>query len=270
MLEGEIMIIVDKEIKRRAGEIFLNDYDDKNVNAVSYDLHIEGIIINDKLENSYSIRPNEIVFVKMLERISMPGDLMGRIAQKNSRIRQGLAVEGPHYFPGHTTTIFLRVHNLTGDNIRIRKGDSIAQIMFEQLAEVPAKPYDRQVDAAFNDETEYTGMARYADEYTDRIEKIKETEQELETRVNSIYGNVLTFMGIFVAIFSFIIVNFSGLRAEQLTKEFILTMNLSLGIVITLFMGLLLIFLNKAKNKVVIGVYCGVLVALLALLLVCL
>ena len=34
------------------------------------------------------------------------------IAEKNSRMRQGLAVSGPHYQLGHKTYAFLRVTNI--------------------------------------------------------------------------------------------------------------------------------------------------------------
>ena len=34
-----------------------------------------------------------------------------------------------------------------------------------------------------------------------------------------------------------------------MTKDFIVLMNISLGIVISLFVGLILIFINKANNK---------------------
>ena len=42
-------------------------------------------------------------------------------------------------------------------------------------------------------------------------------------------------MGIFVSIFSLITVNFNQLNSKNLTGDFILNMNLSLGIIITLF-----------------------------------
>ena len=40
------MILVDKKIKERHTEIFSdNCYDEKYVNAVSYDLHVSGIVV---------------------------------------------------------------------------------------------------------------------------------------------------------------------------------------------------------------------------------
>ncbi|MDY2697943.1 MAG: hypothetical protein SOV61_00090, partial [Lachnospiraceae bacterium] len=73
------------------------------------------------------MRPGEVVFVKTKEKISMPTDLMGRIGEKNSRMRQGLIVAGPHYYPGHCTYLYLRVQNATAGTIKIKKGDVIAQ-----------------------------------------------------------------------------------------------------------------------------------------------
>lgn len=56
-------------------------------------------------------------------------------------------------------------------------------------------------------------------------------------------------MGVFVSVFSLIMVNFTNISSKNLSKEFIIPMNLSLGIVIALFIGLLLVFINKANNK---------------------
>ena len=67
--------------------------------------------------------------------------------------------------------------------------------------------------------------------------------------LNNIYANILTIMGLFVSVFSLVMVNFTNICDGKLTKEFIIPMNLSLGIVICLFIGLILIFINKATSK---------------------
>ena len=48
------MILVDKSIKERSGEIFCEGYAEKYVNAISYDLHIKGVICDDALKDSYT------------------------------------------------------------------------------------------------------------------------------------------------------------------------------------------------------------------------
>ena len=106
------MILVDKSIKERSGEIFCEGYAEKYVNAISYDLHIKGVICDDALKDSYTLHPGEFIFVQTREMIHMPKDLIGRIGEKNSRIRQGLSVAGPHYYPGHKTYIYLRIQHV--------------------------------------------------------------------------------------------------------------------------------------------------------------
>ena len=78
------MILVDKKYKkivmmRYFAEIVMM----KNMlNAVSYDLHISGIVENNNIVPSYVLRPGEVVFIKTVEEIHMPNDLIGRIGEK--------------------------------------------------------------------------------------------------------------------------------------------------------------------------------------------
>ena len=257
------MMLVDKKIKERASEIFIEGYNESDVTAISYDLHIAGIVEDERLSETYLLRPNEVVFIKTKEMIKMPNDLMGRIGEKNSRMRQGLCVAGPHYYPGHKTYLYLRVQNITSGTIRIKKGDKIAQIFFEELGDTPEENYEQQSSASFNDEQEYRGLAKYKDEYEDRMTKVDDANKNLDERINNIYANILTIMGLFVSVFSLLMINFTNLSENQMTKEFIIPMNISLGIVLTLFIGLILIFVNKANNKFFLLAYIVLMLALI-------
>lgn len=75
-------------------------------------------------------------------------------------------------------------------------------------------------------------------------------------------------MGIFVSIFSLITVNFNQLNSKNLTGDFILNMNLSLGIIITLFIGLIMIFLRKREDNKIMKYFIGLLVIMLIALLI--
>lgn len=74
-------------------------------------------------------------------------------------------------------------------------------------------------------------------------------------------------MGIFVSIFSLITVNFNQLNSKNLTEDFILKMNLSLGI-ITLFIGLIMIFLRKREDNKIMKYFIGLLIIMLIALLI--
>ena len=58
------MILVDKSIKERSGEIFCEGYAEKYVNAISYDLHIKGVICDDALKDSYTLHPGEFILFR--------------------------------------------------------------------------------------------------------------------------------------------------------------------------------------------------------------
>lgn len=111
------------------------------------------------------MRPGETVFVKTKEKLAIPLNILGRIAEKNSRMRQGLKVDGPHYQPGHVTFAFLRIQNISNNTIELSAGMRIAQIIFEELTNKPDVPYSEQTDAAFKDEENYRGLGSYKEEY---------------------------------------------------------------------------------------------------------
>lgn len=260
------MILTDRDIRAREKEIFEKGFQDDNINSVSYDVTVDAVISEDSEMTQYKLQPGETVFVRTAEEIHMPSDLMGRVAEKNSRMREGLWVTGPHYFPGHRTFLFLRVKNLSRDIITIRKGQKIAQIFFEELKDVPEKTYEQQENASFRDEITFRGPGKYEAEYQDEIQKVRDVKEDLDKTQGRIYANILTLMGLFVSIFSLIMVNFSQINHETvMDKKYLLTINLSLGFVISLFMGLVLLFVNRGKNrKWPVIVWIGIVILLFA------
>lgn len=262
------MLLVDKNIKTRVanGELIVeNTYDLGNVNAISYDLTIDTIQAEGKALKKYILAPNATVFIKTKEVLSIPNDLMGRIGEKNSRMRMGLEVAGPHYYPGHITNAFLRVHNISDSSIAIQNGDKIAQIFFEQLRDTPDVLYN----STFQNEREYTGFgAKYQAEYDKRIQSAEKIKDNIEEKEQQIYSNVLTLMGIFVAIFSLISINFQAASNTVIDRKFIIAMNSSLCFCITVMLGLILIFLNKARHKWFVAIYSVILVVLAILVII--
>lgn len=252
------MILVDKNIKELVnnGELIISNYKEENVKAISYDLTVGSIIKpkeNDEEiteeANSYTLNPGDFIFIKTKEKLKIPTNILGRISEKNSIIRTGLVVSGPHYQPGHTTYAFLKVCNTSYSKITINKEEKIAQIIFEELKEVPEVPYNMDSSSSFNNENTYRGYGNYKNKYNKNIEKIEKIQNDIEKKESSIYSNILTFMGIFVSIFALITINFEAVAKMNLELEKLIVLDLSLGLVITLFMGIILIFINKKDNK---------------------
>lgn len=264
------MILVDKEIKDLVGKGFLiaQGYEEANVGSISYDLTIDEIISeNNKHLKEVTLEPDGVVFVKTKELLRIPENIMGRVAQKNSRMRMGLYVDGPHYHPGHETYAFLRVCNISSDSIRIEHGQQIAQIIFEQLTQKPDSLYGQGAHRAFAGETEYRGLSTYKKEYEKYVTKIEKVRDNIENKETQIYANVLTLMGIVAAVFAIITLNFEAFAKAELDVKFILTMNLSLVFALSVFFGLLHIIINKQKKNGFNVAYIVVLVLILAVLI---
>jgi len=260
------MILVDKDIKERItrGELIIHGYQEENLNGISYDLTMDVVCDEQGTEHlEYDLKPGEVVFIKTQEKLSIPGDVMGRIAEKNSRMRQGIKLDGPHYQPGHVTYAFLRVQNISVNIISLKRGMKIAQIIFEELKSVPDIPYNNQKSSSFQDEVIYRGLGNYKDEYEKQTKrKVDKAKEDIETLSQRIYANVLAIMGVLVAIFALLSINYQAFINANIDFKYILVMNLTLSLCIVLMMGIIMIFINKAKSKVFLGIYIAVLVAL--------
>lgn len=264
------MILVDKEIRNliNATEPLISEFTEDNLGAISYDLTLDSILLGENERSSYELAPGGFVYVKAKEKLAMPNDLIGRIEEKNSRMRMGLVVSGPTYQPGHKTAVFLRVQNISDNDITLRKGTKIAQIVFETLSVEPDTPYSQDTRASYNNEFVYSEYGSYRSEYEADIKKIERVKENLEEKETQIYGNVLTFMGILMGIFSIVTLNLEAFAATDITPKFIMVMNLTITFAIGLLMSIILIFVNKSisKNKI-IG--CGATIGVILILLLC-
>lgn len=265
------MFIVDKQIKEFCKEkkLIIDNYNEDNVGAISYDLRVESVIESNNDEDgkefsSYELYPHQTVFVSTMEIIEIPDDYIGIVAEKNSVMRQGLMIAAPYYQPGHKTKCFIRVTNISSEIITISKGKKIAQILFEQLADKPETTYSQDKNASFNDEMKFKGLGNYESEYKRELKKIQKAEENLDDKVNNIYANVLTFMSIIAAIFSLLTINFEAFRTQEFSRINILSLNLSMAFIISVLMGLILFFLNRKRKKSVYILYAIFVIALLA------
>lgn len=273
------MILVDKNIKELISQdkLIIEGYKEENVKNSSYDLVLDKIIkSSDIIENeanickSYKIPSGHFVYIKMKEKVHIPNNILGRIEQKNSIMRLGLVVDGPNYQPGHKTNIYLRVQNISPNEIKIHQGQILAQMIFEELKDVPERPYNEDNTASFNDEFEYSGFAKYEGKYKSIINKMEKTQEKLENMENRIYGNILTFMGIFISIFSVININFQFFSSNQLSLNemirYATVINLSLLLVLAvLFNSIFYVTNKKHSNRKYIANVCVPIILLVVL-----
>lgn len=124
-------------------------------------------------------------------------------------------------FPGHETTVFFRVTNVSADILSLDTALPLAQITFERIDGVVENPYR----GAFNEEFDYRGLADYADVYADEIKKIERKADEVQGIERRMYENTLALMAIFAAIFSLVNINVQAIENE-LVPSLILVVNL--------------------------------------------
>lgn len=266
-------MLEDRKIKKLIQEQqdekqVLMHVEEKDIQPISVDLNVDSIVcweINEnKLNNSgqgeqkieegdvsvryhtsYTLKPNETVFVKTREGLQMPDHLIGRVVEKNSIIRLGLLVSGPLYQPTHQTAIYLRVTNLSEYTIELHKGLSIAQITFEEV-DPPEVPYAKKRDAHYNDEFSFKPPPHVL------IQKSIKPEDQMKEQVKSVESKVLTvfttFMGAFVSSLALIVVDFQSMSEELPGVKELVILNLSLAVSIAVILLCVFNFYLKLNN----------------------
>lgn len=222
------MVLVDREIRKLAeSPDFLESYDENCVTNVGYDLRAKYFVTGREKKESVYLQPGESAFVAAVDVVTVPKNMLCRVALKNSRMRQGFTIDSPVYQPGHKTRIFFRITNISGNELRLSKGEKYAMLIFEQLTSVPDHPYD----GVFSDEIDYSGLGKYQDIYSKQIRELEKKTENLKDMERSIYANVLVILTVFVALFSFLTTNLSIFSAKLSLHMFLLYNSVLLGCV---------------------------------------
>ena len=217
------MLLSDAKIRELINNNTLQNANEHNIGPVSYDLTTKSFHSKDSEKSYADLMPGDSIFVSSEEVIDLPSDLAARVSLRNSRIRQGLTLDAPLYFPGHKTRVFFRVTNISSDEIKLNTTKGIAQLSFETISGTVEKPYH----GAFSDEFDYSGMGNYTDIYKSEMEEIDRREDSLKKMESRIYERVIALFAIFAAIFTLVNINAGSLigNASGIT---IATVNLSI------------------------------------------
>ena len=211
------MYLSDTKIRQLIDDGVLLNADASNIGQVTYDLRTDGFYVNENKASGVELNPGDSAFVSCVECIQLPNDLTASILLRNSRIREGLSLDAPLYFPGHGTRLFYRVTIVSGNTISLDRSKGIAQVAFERVDGPVAHPYA----GAFSDELNFNGLADYSDVYADELKKVEDKKEEVGNIESRIYGNVLALFAVFAAIFTLVNVNAAGLSADITTARFV-------------------------------------------------
>lgn len=197
------MLLSDEKIRALIEGGVLERANEHNVGPVSYDLTTDYFSAGDGRLSNVRLMPGDSVFVAAKEVVSLPDDLAARVLLRNSRIRQGLSLDAPLYFPGHRTVVFFRITNVCADEIDLDCAKGIAQIVFERVE----GSVERSYEGEFSEELDFRGMGSYSDVYDEEIKKLERKADEIKGIEQRMYERVLALMAIFAAIFTLVNVN---------------------------------------------------------------
>lgn len=247
------MILIDKQMLEKR-DTLITPFSEDHVSNICYDLTTKTFCNAPGKESSdVTLAPGDTVFVKSQEEIHLPKDICAKVLLRNSRIRQGLDLTAPVYQPGHCTNVFYRITNISKSTIKLNASDSdgIASIMFLQLKEEVAKPYE----GAFQSEFDFRGMGQYTSSLSKEMTDIEEKVDNIKSIEKDMYGNVLALMAIFVGIFSLINVNIT-LAAEKVNMLSIITLNFTTVGAIGFLVALINTILPSGKHRVAVWIAC--------------
>ena len=216
------MILVDTQIRAKIqSNNLIENANLEQIQSILYDLKTDSFMCVTDAEtheqlSHVTLLPSESILVAAREIIHLPNNMIARVVGRNSRIRQGLLVDSPIYQPGHHTRIYFRLTNVSNSSITLTDNKSYASIIFEELSSTPETTYS----GTFKDEYDYSNLGYYTSEYKRELNTVEKQVDEIKHFETKIYGNVITILTIFIAIFSIISVNvdLAGSNGEQLAN----------------------------------------------------
>ena len=245
------MILCDKQLLEY-NENLIKPFSTEAVQSIAYDLQTESFANEPgKEKTNILLQPGESIFVKAKEEIHLPANLIGNVILRNSRIRQGLLLTAPVYYPGHHTKVFFRITNVSKQSITLDQQTGIASIMFERLETEAEHPYE----GSFQKEFEFKGMGTYSSILSDEMSDIEKKVNDIKDIEKSIYGNVLAIMAVFIGIFSIININ---LQNASLDMKNLISLDLTTAGSVGFLVAIINMILPGGKHKKFVWIACSI------------
>ncbi len=146
------MILTNRQIEEayRKGDILINPFDAKQIQAASYDFRVgeQGAttsakkLVNIKHQGYLSLEPGDFGVITVLEEIRLGPQYAGRLGLRSKYARKGLiATTGPQVDPGFHGRLIVGITNLTPKPVSLAYKDDFITVEFHRLEEASTKPY---------------------------------------------------------------------------------------------------------------------------------
>ena len=189
------MVLTDKKIRELVKkEELIVPFNESNLQSESYDVTIgteitelskeihcidiskqetvDNIYINiDISENGYIISPKQYLLVSLRDTLKVPDDITVHLRPKTRYTRLGLLVTDQHCNSTYSGHLRIGLFNATEYPIHIYPDYTIAQLVFEELEEVPSseKLYKNREDVHYQNENGAFRGAKFDDKFLDSI-----------------------------------------------------------------------------------------------------
>lgn len=189
------MVLTDKKIRELVKkEELIVPFNESNLQSESYDVTIgteitelskeihcidiskqetvDNIYINiDISENGYIISPKQYLLVSLRETLKVPDDITVHLRPKTRYTRLGLLVTDQHCNSTYSGHLRIGLFNATEYPIHIYPDYTIAQLVFEELEEVPSseKLYKNREDVHYQNENGAFRGVKFDDKFLDSI-----------------------------------------------------------------------------------------------------
>jgi len=135
----------------------------QNVRSASYDLRLgtdfhssktsnSGVVgvsglpvakLQEGVDESVVIPPNDVVVVSSLEKLCLENDLIAHLSLKHDILLQGLIMANQSQIDaGYEGWIYALLYNLTDEKVTLKLGESVLRLELVKLSEATKKPYD--------------------------------------------------------------------------------------------------------------------------------
>jgi dCTP deaminase len=146
------MILTDRQILEtyRQGDIVIEPFDEKQIQAATYDLRVGEQaatttlkkVVNVRETGYVAIEPGDFGVITVLEIIRLGPQYVGRFGLRSKFARKGLiATTGPQVDPGYHGRLIIGITNLSPKPVTLSYGDDFLSLELHRLQEPSTRPY---------------------------------------------------------------------------------------------------------------------------------
>ncbi len=126
------------------GQLIAEEFRVESVTPNGYDLRAAVLSLDGKEMENGSIPSGRHFLVATMEYLKLPEDVMGQIWVRSSYARRGVIGSFGAVDAGYHGTLTLSFFNSGTDELKINRGDRIAQIVFHRMESLPEKSYSQR------------------------------------------------------------------------------------------------------------------------------